>query len=244
MNEKDFTLLNDYFNGLLPPEAERQVLERVANDNEFATEFNLRRDMEAFPRRNEQRQAFQETLKRVGLDFFTEGGSNPMRARVNWGRWMAVAAGVVLLIGAVWFFNRPGPPEYRQYAQHAPLSLTVRGASDQLKSSAETAFAAGDYTKALQNLEQIQQEEPDNLLVKLSRAICLIETGRTADARTVLEPVAEGASALKTEARWYLALSWLKENNYEACKAELLKIEASASRSREAKKLLNQLNNS
>lgn len=247
MNERDFTLINDYFNGLLSPGDAQAVEARAAADAEFGVEFALRQQMEAFPRRAAQRKVFADTLTAVEADFFQEKKmeapeSQPtMTARVNRMRWLAAAASLALVAAAVWFFTSPGEPSYRQYAQHAPLSLTSRGAADQMAGEAEAAFTKKDYAAALAALDRLLAEQPDNLTAQLYKGICLIELDRAADARAVLEPMASGLSALRSEAVWYVALSYLKEKNTAACRNELSKIPAGDMRYGQAQELLKKL---
>jgi tetratricopeptide (TPR) repeat protein len=259
MNERDITLLNDYFNGLLSPEDARAVETRAASDPAFGEEFDLRRAMEVFPRRAAHRQALKDTLATVETDFFgeetgeaglkavavhrdngrEEAKQHPaMTAWVSRRRWLAVAASVALAVAAIWFVARPGPTSYRRYAQHTPLSLTVRGDNERSAADAERYFAAGEYADALAALNRFLEENPDDISAQLYTGICLIEIGRPAEARSVLAPVAAGASALRGEATWYIALSFLKEKNTEACKAELLKIAPADDRYGRAQELL------
>jgi tetratricopeptide (TPR) repeat protein len=247
MNERDTTLLNDYFNGLLSPSDAQLVRDRAAAEPDFGQEFSLREEMEAFPRRAEQRKQFTDTLISVEKDFFQENSSEktqpmaPMKVNVNWVRWLAAAASVAMVAAAYWFFSQSTVPEYRQYAQHDPLSLTVRGVNDQTVSEAEKAFAAADYAKALAALDQLLTSEPDNITAQQYKGICLIETNRNAEARAVLTPIANGQSALRGEANWYIALSYLKEENYTACKTALENIEPAADHYKKAQELLKEL---
>lgn len=248
MNEQDSKLLNDYFNGLLSEAGAQQVRDRVAFDPEFAGEFSLRVAMAEYPNRAAQQKAFVHTLATVEQDFFQENSAEnappapPMTLNINWKRWAAaVAAGLVLLLGAVWFFNQSGLPHYAQYAQHAPLSLTVRGAADQSNSAAEKAFAAGDYAGALSALEQIAAADPGNTTAKLYQGICLLEMDRIAEARAAFAPIALGQSALRGEANWYIALSYLKEKNYNACNSSLQYIEPGADHYEAAQEIMKKL---
>lgn len=239
----DENLLNDYFNGLLSAAEAQQLRDRAASDPVFGREFSLREEMEAFPRRAEKRRALTDTLLEVQQDFFQEnatekGAAPPMKARINTGRWLAIAAGLALLIAAFWFFSQPGAPEYRQYAQHAPLSLTVRGVSDQNISAAEKAFAAKDYAGALAAIDQVLAQDPVNTTAQLYKGICLLELDRVTEARTAWLSLTTGNTALKSEAQWYTALSYLKEHNDEACKMALRAIDAGADRYEDARKLL------
>ncbi len=248
MNKQDNTLLNDYFNGLLTAAEAQQVRERVATESEFAEEFSLREAMAEYPGRAAKRKTFKGILASVEKEFFQQGNAESiapapvMIAKLNWKRWAAaVAAGLVLLLSAVWFFNQTGLPEYRQYAQHAPLSLTVRGQADASINKAEKAFADKDYTEALNALDQIVAADPGNITAQLYRGICLLELDRAAEARAALAPIALGQSALRSEANWYIALSYLKEKNYEACKSNLQYIESGADHYEESRDLIKKL---
>lgn len=247
MNEQDIQLLDDYFNGLLSPENAQAVEMRAASDAAFGREFDLRREMEAFPRRAAKRQVFSDTLSAVGTDFFKEAelkksvGQPPMTARMTRLRWLAAAAGLALVAIAVWFITSTGSPSYRQYAQHAPLSLTVRGAAEQSAADAEAAFNSKDYATALSALDRLLAEQPRDPTALLYKGICLIELDRTDDARTVLTPVAAGSTALLGEATWYVALSFLKDKNTAACKTELQKIAPGDARYEQAQVLLKEL---
>jgi predicted Zn-dependent protease len=203
--------------------------------------------MEDFPRRAVQRQAFTNTLTTVGTGFFQEKKSKTaenqprMSAKISRMRWLAAAASLALVVVAVWFITSTGSPSYRQYAQHDPPSFTIRGAADQAASEAETAFNAGNYAAALSALDRLLAEQPGDPTALLYRGICLIELDRTAEARAVLAPMASGSSALRSEAVWYVALSFLKDKNTDACRAELLKIEAGEERYEQAAALLKKL---
>ncbi len=244
MNEQDNILLNDYFNGLLPEAEAQQVRDRAASEPAFAVEFLLRQAMAEYPGRAAKREAFKASLTEVGKDFFKDNKAEvapQMTAKLNWKRWAtAVAAGLALVLAAVWFF-RLGTPNYQQYAQHAPLALTLRGQADQAISDAEKAFAEKDYGKAQAALEQVIAADPKNITANLYQGICLLELGRIAEARAVFAPIALGQSALRGEANWYIALSYLKEKNYEACKSNLQYIEPGADRYEQAQELMKKL---
>ena len=246
MNTQDNALLDKYFNGLLSPEEAEAVRARAASDAEFAQEFELRQQFEAFPRRAARRKAFAGTLETVGADFFRENEAerpevSPMTAKVNLRRWMAAAASVLLLAVASWFFLFPGQPSYSKYAQHAPLSLTLRGVSNEAASAAEADFNAKRYDGALAALDQVLAAQPDNLTAQLYKSICLIELNRASEARTVLQPITDGTSALRAEAIWYVALSYLKENNTAACRSALLRLREGEDHYEQAQEILKKL---
>ena len=246
MNEQDSILLDDYFNGLLTPEARQAVGERVETDPTFAEEFNLRQQMEDWPRREARRQALAGTLGTIGGGFFAQSstGQQPRRrltVQVNWQRWLLAAASIAILALAVWFMSSPEPATYRQYAHYAPLALTERGTAASVASEAETAFNSDDYPQALTALDRLLAEQPGNSVARLYRGLCLLELNRPVEARSTLEPLAQGQSVLRADAIWYSALSYLLENNPEGCRQILARLSAGDDHYAQSRELLKKL---
>lgn len=243
MNERDAILLDQYFNGLLTPGEARSVEARADSDPAFGEEFSLRQAMEAFPRKEAERETMVDLLKTIGKDYFKDEISDSPGLKVvrnNLRRWLALAASLALIAVAIWFLRQPEPktPTYQEYARHAPLSLTVMGETEQVRTEAEAAFRQKDYSGALAALDQVLVAEPGNVKASFYRGICLLELDRTAEARAVFEPFAAGSSALREDAAWYVALSFLKEQNIEACKTELAKIRPGEAHYKEAQEIL------
>lgn len=214
-------MLDEYFNGQLSPEEAKKVRERAADDPAFGAEFALREQMEKFPRLEQERAAFLETLRAVGQGHFQDDrmGAGMSAAQNNLYRWAAAAAAVALIAFAVWFMVRPSGVSYERFARHAPLSLSTRGEAEEAKIAAETAFAQKNYARARAALERLLSEEPENVTARLYLGICLLETGDGAGARAIFEPISAGSSALREDAVWYLALSYLRERDYAGCRA-------------------------
>lgn len=245
MEEKDIQLLDDFFNDLLKADERQAVLDRAAADPAFAEEFELRQQMADWPRREAARKALRENLESIGAAFFDapaeEQASPPMTAQVNWRRWVLAAAAVTLLGVAFWFLSRPEPSLYRQYAHYAPPAFTERGDAGNAAVRAENAFIAGRYAEALTALDQMLATQPENPAAILYKGICLLELNRPAEARAVLGPLAQGRSALRADAQWYSALSYLLESNPDACRNALLKLSPEQDHYEAAQKLLQQL---
>lgn len=245
MEEKDIQLLDDFFNDLLKEDERQAVLDRAAADPEFVAEFALRREMSEWPRRETARQALRENLESIGAAFFDapaeEQAPPAMKAHVNWRRWMLAAAAAVLLGVAVWFISRPEPALYRQYARYAPPAFTERGAAEEAATAAENAFKAGRFEACLSALDRLLTAQPGNPTATLYKGICLLELDRPAEARRVLEPLVLGRSALRADAVWYSALSYLLENNHAACKIGLQVLIPGDDHYEEAQKLIRQL---
>jgi tetratricopeptide (TPR) repeat protein len=243
MKEQDINLLDAYFNGLLAENEAEQVRQRAAADPEFAAALQLREEMEQWLGQEPGRQAVAETLTAVGKDFFREKvEAPPLKVlSVNWKRTLLLAASFALLLVATWYLGSPKQPAYEQYAMHTPISFTERGENEALQNAAETDFKNGKYAGALTSLEALLRQNPDDLIAALYKGICLIELNRPAEARSVLQPLASGTSALRADAQWYIALSYLKEKNTEQCKAALQQIGAGMDHYEKAQELLKKL---
>ncbi len=218
MNEQDSTLLNNYFNGLLSETERVEAKQRATQDPEFGAEFHLRQEMEGFPLKLQQREDLKNTFQSIGDQFFSqveETGTAPaMKARITRSRWLtSLAAALTLAIAAVWFLNQDNTSLYQQYSQHAPLSLTLRGNAENRATDAEKSFNTKDYAAALTALQDVLKEHPDSSTALLYKGICLVELLKPKDARDVLIPLSLQNNALKSDALWYIALSYVSEKN-------------------------------
>lgn len=238
MEKNDLDLLDQYFNGQLAPEAAAAVQARSRTDAEFGAEFDLRHRMDQWLRQEAGRNALRETLSQTGAAHFkAEMQARPGGLFRNRSA-LAAAAALAVIALATWFLWPAGAPAYGDYARHAPLYLVERGpGQDDPAAAAEAAFNRQDYATALTALDQVLARQPEQLTALLYKGITLLELQRPAAARAVLTPIAGGNSALRGEARWYLALSYLQEKNTAAC-AEALKSIASGEQRYEAAQAL------
>ncbi|MCC6411918.1 MAG: tetratricopeptide repeat protein [Saprospiraceae bacterium] len=244
MKDEDFDLLDAHFNGLLTPEESQALLLRSQTDKELAVELALREKMERFLRSQKEKLALSDNLDTIGNDYFqeeTEKIEPAMKAEINWHRRIMAAAAMVVLLVAAWFVMRPEPISYQQFAQHEPLHFSVRGEADVLVTEAEKAFNAGDYGRALLALDKLLAIKPDNGTARLYKGICQLELHQPEVARTTLQPLAEGRSALRADAMWYIALGFLQENNLQQCKTTLQQLKSGDAHFEEALQLLKKL---
>jgi hypothetical protein len=245
MEEKDYIQLDAYFNGLLSDVERRAVEDRAALDPSFGAAFTQQQGMEQWLRQEPGRAAISAQTAALGRAFFQENTSENVVPvlRPNYRRryLMSVAAALALVLAAVWFFSAPGGDFYAQYAQHSDLQLVLRGGNSTLYADAEKAFNAKQYAQALPLLQKIQASEPDNLTAALYLGICQIEAGDGAAARATLAPLAGGSSVFQADARWYTALSHLKDKNNAAAVSALKEIRLGEAHHREASELLDKL---
>ena len=263
MEEKDYLLIEAYRDGLLEKTQEKEVLLRIERDATFAAAFREAEALQNWLRTEPARQQFRTLTDQAGSLFFQEDaavatqtaaesdtkrtspemtgrkGGAALRGRRYW--W-AAAAGIVALFAVVWLMRHTGSSDdqlYSRYALHTPPRFTVRGEADNAAAAAraEAAFKNGDYTAALSALEAYAQTKPNDPAIAFYRAVCLIETGHTEEARALLRPLAQGTSAWQQEAEWSLALRRLKEKNTAACREALSAIQPGEDHYEEARRL-------
>lgn len=137
-------------------------------------------------------------------------------------RWMSIAA--VLIIGLfIWAPWSAGL--YEKYSISKEMSVVERGSDQpgQLEKAA-SLYNAKDYKGAGSILQKEYMMNPGNSMLTYYFAITLIENSKGYEARTLLQHLYKGESAFKYDAAYYMALSFVKENNKEQALEWLKKI--------------------
>jgi len=209
--------------------------------NDFTLYNSINKTMSASPNENELR----ETLQQMNKKYFAGGA---VVKKGSFKTWIAVAASLLLLLAAGLYFLFPAKPSseklYAQFAVHDPLNIQQRGSSaDSLATDAANKFNDKHYIEALPLLQKYLQQQPDDIQVKFSLAICYMETGAYMDAEKIFSATASGQTAYAETAQWYLALMALKQKNIDPCRTYLEKITATSPYFTRAKELLGKLPN-
>lgn len=177
-------------------------------------------------------------------------------------RRLAIAASFALLLTAGWFLmnqqsSSPDQLFADNFAVHQDvLSLEIE---DRL---AETGFGtnkealatlqkgmdtykAGDYQSAIDQFNAFETTAPEDALATYAnfyKAIALLKTEYVSDAQKVLEKIIEQtAFPLLDDAKWYLALIYLKQDNKQGATFLLRTLNLSDAYKERAAKLLEQI---
>ncbi len=244
MDERDYINFEKYLNGELNGEELRDFEDRLQTDEEFATEMELYKEVEhtisSRTVNREEKNRLSNTLNGLGQEYIL--ASAPQKKKVislfNYKPWM-VAASIAVIIWVSVLFN--SHPRYNDYAVHPVLEITVRGISNDAITLAEHDFNSSDYSAALQDINKLLLQQPDNTELLFFKGITLLELDRYAESEAVMETIKDGASVFKHKAVWYLALNKLKQKQYDQCKAILKEIPESAEDYAAAQKLLKKL---
>ena len=228
MEKDNYTLIEKYLNGELNEEEIKNFQARLKGDAAFSEEYTLQKSMNIFLEKDRNQPLLESKLTSIGKDFFKEEKNEqedkviPIARNKNRNRWLigliASAAVAALLV----MFNPFQPNDlYHQYASHQPISLTEKSTGSDLATKAETAFNQKNYALAYRNITIYLQENAEDQKAQLALGISALEFGKTEEAISIFEKINAGNSALKNYGTWYLALSYLKQKNFEKAKSFL-----------------------
>ena len=248
MEEQDYILFEDYLSGNLDENATNAFETRLETDKAFKQSFSIYKDISEHLDHEigneEKTMDFRANLDSISHNYFSKLNAQQEEVNVKKSSGFykfAIAASVVLLLGFFVFNQFSGDSSYSDFANYDQISLTVRGDNDVLLKEAETAFNTKNYEEAELLFNQILEEDSGNTEIQLYKSITLIETNQFSEADELLKGLSEGNSIYKNKAMWYLALSKLKQDNFEACKNILKNISEDAEDYKQAQKLLNKL---
>jgi len=168
---------------------------------------------------------------------------SPYRAKVRkmmYRKVAMIAAAAVVIAIFVWQpWNRD---LYTKYAALEMVSTVERGDHiDSVLQKATTSFNEKDFSTAAVYLYEVVRQQPDNSFAQFHYGVALLQSGKTALARETLTVVSKGNSAFKHEADFYMALSYLKEQDTDNCKKWLQQIPAGSGNYGKAQELLQAL---
>lgn len=246
MEESTYILFEGYLNNELNA-AEKSAFElQLQTDADFKQEFEiysgLNTSLSSKFNNESEELALIATLKNLGKEHIKEAPIVKKETKVislfNY-KFLMVAASIAVIVG-LFLFN-DGTPTYGDFANHGSLEIVVRGENTDEITEAEDAFNSHNYLEALQVLKVLSDAQPKDIELQLYKGICHLELNNFTDADRIFEEISIGDSAFSTKATWYKALSYLKQEKLDECKAELQKIPATAEEFKQAKSLLKKL---
>lgn len=229
MEKDNYILIEKYLNGELNVEEVKSFQTRLKEDTAFSEEYTLQKSMNIFLEKDRNQPALKSKLESIGKDFFLEEKKIdriiPINRNKNRNRWLIGLIATAAIAAILVMFNPFQQQDlYNQYASHQPISLTEKSAGSDLATKAETAFNQKNYSLAYENLTIYLQENSANQKAQLALGISALEFGKTEEAISIFMKISTGNSALKNYGTWYLALSYLKQKDFEKTKAWLRQV--------------------
>ncbi len=216
MNEQDYILFEAYLTESLSKEELASFEERLLNDKDFKSAFELYKQVNGFLEQaySKDAQEFKSNLETISSDYFNSTSSQKGKVVSLWK--YAIAASVVIIFG-LFMFNNFSNPTYGDFADYGEINLTIRSIQGDVIKDAEDAFNSKDFTKADKLFTELLEADSNNTEIQYYKAIANIELSNYNTADTLLENLSKGQSVYKHDALWYLALSKLKQEKNDEC---------------------------
>lgn len=208
-------IIEQFLDNEMTAEQEAAFKEQVKTDHDLA------REVEAHLLATDGIQYFQEhsSSKSIEAEAVSEAPkiqkqTPGMLRRIRPIIGFAAAASVALLI----YFIIPKNPY-----QHYVLDITEMSGETATLQQAQDTYNSKDYAAAIPLFKKF----PDNMPIQIAKANAHYNLGEFDAAIATLQPITSGNSGHKNTANWYLALTYLKqENQTEKAKIALKKIKS------------------
>ncbi|MEM7104738.1 MAG: tetratricopeptide repeat protein [Bacteroidota bacterium] len=251
--QDNYDIFEQYLNGELEGQVLSDLEEQLKTDAVLAKELELFRKVKAGISAKLQSHSGKEALlKTIGAlegEYFMEGQQNSDSETSGGPRLvsrrfimtaMAVAASVLLLV-FIWQPWQPSMSLYEQYAQFPVADLTSRSTGDLDLTNMQQAYNAGDFTTAIAYFDQYLSSNREDYEISMLNGISNLQVENFSRALALLAKVVSSNSAFKNDARYYLALTYLKMEDIPRCKTFLEAIPEGADKYTNAKDLLSKL---
>jgi len=239
MNEERYILFDQYLENELSAEEKTTFEKQLSEDQELASAFETFKELNLhlenkFGNETELK-AFKKNLKSISAAHFKSKKAKVVAFKP----WQyAIAASVAVLVGLFVFQNIN--PSFEDYNNPEMATFIERGDVNENLKLAQDAFNSKKYKTAIPHFEVVLQmnKSPE---IQYFYAISLLEDNQFQKAETNFTELKSGTSIYKNKATWYLALSKLKQKDYDSCKAILLTIPDDFEDYDQVQELLNEL---
>ncbi|MEK6780525.1 MAG: hypothetical protein AABY93_02400 [Bacteroidota bacterium] len=259
-NMYDIELIEKFLDGKMTNEEKKIFEEKQARNQEFKT---LLMDMDLLlegVKRSAAKTTKEEKLERLKfygeiLDMEEHAAKEEKEGvhlqnvipfyRKPWVLAAAASVAFLMVVSSIWLQNQQ-PQNEKLFASYfqpfdSPGSGLTRGSSEEtLKTKAYDAYDNGRYKEAITFFYEVLKTA-DDPISHLCLGNAQLEAGQLAEAEKTFTHMVANHSDLVTQAKWYLALTYLKANKMERAKATLWEISNSSTYGEKANKLLKEL---
>ncbi|OXB24250.1 hypothetical protein B0A80_06010 [Flavobacterium tructae] len=240
MNEERYILFDQYLQGEMTVEEKNSFEKQLSEDHELASAFETFKEVQLQLKskfeHEREREAFTANLTEISEKHFNANKPKVVQMR-PW--YFAAAASIVILFG-LFFFDYNQNPDFEDFNHPETASFVERGDADETLKQAEKAFNEKNYELAIPFFEEILKENktPE---IQYFYGVSLLEESDYKEAEAVFNELKSGTSAYKEKAKWSLALSKLKQKDYNACREILQTISQDYENYDDVQELLDEL---
>lgn len=230
--------IQDYLDGLLSGEELKAFERQMETDDDLRNLVSLHREVQSIlsKREQEETKAFKVTLMRAAKEFRDGQQSSSGITLIRILPWLAAAC--VLIVFAISIFDK----KEELYQLPVLQSEIVRGETENEKyEQAVVLFNTGKYLDSRILLADLTKEDSTVVQYRYYEALTFVGTEQWAGAISRLQPIAEGTSVFADEAKYYLAVVYIKDGNPDKAKPLLAQIPQTGKLGEKAGKLLKTL---
>lgn len=248
MSEINYERINDYLDGQLSGEDLLAFEKEMQANAELAREVALFKttgnQLSAQLKNLEEKEELTETLKGLNTTYFKKP-EVVVRSFSRWWYAAGVAAAIILffIIKPLQHQSLSNEALFIAYSKNVEeLPGAERGNKDDtMLQRATSVYNKKDYASALPLLQNVLAGKPEEIQLYLAMGICYLQTGKYDSAINVFDTIANGNTVFKTEAIWYKALVFLKQNKLADCRSALQSIPPGGYQFKEAAALLKEI---
>ena len=248
--EEKYTLIEKYLAKEMQGEELDKFEKELSSDSDLQEELNLHRQVSE-TLKGEKVHQLRNVLHEVDKDWKVESKEDSAKIiNFNFRRVLTIAATVALIIiGLQWFSNSNLSSEelYAANFETYPMLLNQRSVDENTAdlityNNAITFYAKGQNQEALASFEKLIQAQPENITYQFYQANLLLSEKKSGEAIPIFQKILAGDYPLfEEQARWYLALAFLENNEKENAKTLLEEIKVEQFKSKEAARVLSHL---
>jgi predicted Zn-dependent protease len=221
MNEE--VLIEKYFEGTLTQDEQTAFNELLKTNKAFANEVTLQQQLKTAI-------TIQERAKTKN---FLKNIDTSQSQKVSSFKWLYAAAAILLIVlSGIWVFTQKpdGKELFAAYYQPYPNTIApiVRGENNTIKDSVYIAFAAyenKEYTVASAQFNALYNSTGKSYF-KIYEAVCLLALDKSQEAIQILTKNIYEEEDTQIIKNWYLALAYIKQNNFANAKPLLQQVVA------------------
>lgn len=225
LSDSDLALIEAYIDRDISDEQQEVFQERMANCEAFRREVILQ---EAVVKSlyKEKRNAIKEELKKWTNQPEVKKRSKKQKKTPIIRICIGVAASLFAAISLFFMQNQHNAGHlYAGHYINYPSEVVARGDANVSYKTAVNFYALDDFSKAEKEFELLLEEE-DNASYRLYLANCYMKTEKWDKAEKSLLQIVSSGTELVHEAKWFLSLVYIKENDLKKSKKLLEEVSA------------------
>jgi tetratricopeptide (TPR) repeat protein len=217
-----FDLIEAYLSNQLDALAKADFEKKLLIDADFRDEVEKH---QLLHKAMLDRDALEFRKKLINIENGAQDTTHKVKKRFNF-NWK-IAATILSIVGITMFFvfQNIGKDTtlFEQYFSVYPIEDTFRGDQNENLKAALQKYADGKYREAVLILEKLVVEMPDNYELKMYLGNAYLTSGKPNEALSEFKLLTTN-TAYSEKAKWYMALCYLKNNEYKNTKLLLKEI--------------------